>query len=1127
MTGLQPARSPDPLPVPSFDGRTRLLDPFAGASGMGALIRSSDWSQTPIGAIETWSPALRMMVSILLANRFPLLLWWGPQYVQIYNDAYRPIPGAKHPCALGQPASECWKEIWHVIGPLIDTPFRGGPATWMEDILLEINRHGFMEESHFTIAYSPVPDETVAGGIGGVLATVHEISEKVIGERRVAALGDLGARVAEARTAEEACAIAAETLSRYAHDVPFALLYLTDNASRQARLVSVTGLAEDERVRVPVLSLEPRGETTDGQPTWPIADALQTETIQIVDNITGWLSHRRIGPWSDPPNMAAIIPIKSNIINKPAGVLVAGISSRLKFDGLYRSFFELVAGQIATAVANARAYEEERKRAEALAALDRAKTAFFSNVSHEFRTPLTLMLGPLDDLLRMGVSDLAQAVRGQLEVAQRNGRRLLRLVNTLLDFSRIEAGRARARYQPTDLAAFTAELASAFRSACERAGLRLVVDCPPSDPAQTYVDRGMWEKIVLNLISNAFKFTFTGEINVSMRFVDDKAELKVADTGIGIPAQELAHVFDRFHRVPNTRGRSFEGSGIGLALVKELVALHGGDVAVQSGENVGTCFTVHIPLGTSHLDPAQLTDDFNTAVGNGTAPFVDEALSWLAEAQGTAAPNGDIPDLAPLRVQGPRLRIVWADDNSDMRQYVRRLLAPRCDVEAFADGQAALERAVRDPPDLVLCDVMMPRLDGFGLLAALRANPATADCAVVLISARAGEESRIDGMQAGADDYIVKPFTASELIARVEAHARMARARRDARKTEKLLIAELNHRVKNTLASVQAIAQQTLRGTKSVDEFRQSFSGRIQAMARINSMLSSTSWSGADLRDIIRDQVRLGPVDETRLTAWGPPVHLGPQMAHQLAMVLHELGTNSSKYGALSTPGGWITVNWRVEAGRLQLRWVEHNGPAIKMPVKRGFGTTFIEQSTRSAGGEAQMSIDTEGVTWDLLLTLPTGSEAATSSTAMSAQLVETATRAGEPVAQVQRPSALGGKRFLVVEDESLVAMDIVEALEELGATVLGPAGSADEAFAVLSNNESIDAVLLDANLHGRPSDRIADALTGAKVPFAFVTGYGREGLPDVFAAAPVLSKPFSRSELTKLATSLVAAGAV
>jgi hypothetical protein len=197
---------------------------LTGGGEMGERIRALDWSKTAIGPAETWSPALRMMVRFLLANRFPWLLWWGPQYVSVYNDAYRPILGTKHPWALGQPLSECWKEIWHVLQPLVDTPFKGGPATWNDDILLEINRHGFVEETHFTIAYSPVPDETAPSGIGGVLATVHEITEKVVGERRVSALRDLGAAAIETKTAEEACVTAADTLAKHAKDIPFALL---------------------------------------------------------------------------------------------------------------------------------------------------------------------------------------------------------------------------------------------------------------------------------------------------------------------------------------------------------------------------------------------------------------------------------------------------------------------------------------------------------------------------------------------------------------------------------------------------------------------------------------------------------------------------------------------------------------------------------------------------------------------------------------------------------------------------------------------------------------------------------------------------------------------------------------
>jgi hypothetical protein len=183
--------------------RSTPTPPFAflpGGGEMGARIRAFDWASSPLGPVERWSPALRTTLRIVLANRFPHLLWWGPQYIQLYNEPYAPIPGAKHPDrALGQPASECWAEIWHVIGPLIERPFHGGPPAWDEDILLEVQRHGFTEESHFTIAYSPVPDETAPGGIGGVLGTVHEITEKVIGERRTRVLRDLAARIGDAK----------------------------------------------------------------------------------------------------------------------------------------------------------------------------------------------------------------------------------------------------------------------------------------------------------------------------------------------------------------------------------------------------------------------------------------------------------------------------------------------------------------------------------------------------------------------------------------------------------------------------------------------------------------------------------------------------------------------------------------------------------------------------------------------------------------------------------------------------------------------------------------------------------------------------------------------------------------
>ncbi len=489
----------------------------------------------------------------MLANRFPHVLWWGPHFIQFYNDPYRPVLGEKHPGrALGVPAYECWPEIWHVIGPLIERPLRGGPATWDEDITLEINRHGFFEESHFTIAYSPVPDETAEDGIGGVLATVHEITDKVIAERRVAVLRDLGARASDAKTAEDACALVAETLLAHDKDIPFALLYLID-PNGLARLAGAAGLEMGSPMSprfVDLAAPDPVG--------WPLFEAQHSEGLQVVERLHEHFSDVPAGPWSDQPDTAVIVPIPASRPHAQAGFLIAGVSARLKLDERYRDFLVFVRTQIATAIANARAYEEERRRAEALAEIDRAKTAFFSNVSHEFRTPLTLMLGPVEDLLRGGHTELPTAVRGQLEVVNRNALRLLRLVNSLLDFSRIEAGRVKAAYRATDLSLFTNELASVFRAAIERAGLTLTVDSPPL-PEPVYVDREMWEKIVLNLISNAFKFTFEGGITVSLRSVGDRAELEVADTGTGIPPTEMPKLFERFHRVENARGRTHEG----------------------------------------------------------------------------------------------------------------------------------------------------------------------------------------------------------------------------------------------------------------------------------------------------------------------------------------------------------------------------------------------------------------------------------------------------------------------------------------------------------------------------------------------------------------------------------------
>ena len=418
---------------------------------------------------------------------------------------------------------------------------------------------------------------------------------------------------------------------------------------------------------------------------------------------------------------------------------------------------------------------------EKLKELDRAKTAFFSNVSHEFRTPLTLILGPVEEALA-GQAKSLQA--DSLEVVHRNTLRLFRLVNTLLEFTRLEAGRAQVAFEPVDLSAVTVDLAGSFRSLIERAGMRLVVDCPPL-PEPVYVDRSHWEKIVLNLMSNAFKFTLQGEIAVSVAWRGDRVELAVRDTGGGIPPEELPRIFERFHRVQASHGRSFEGTGIGLALVQELVRLHGGSVRVSSQPGEGSTFVVAVPRGAAHLPKEQIVRDGSAAGAPGTtrvAQYVLEASQWLPGGDPTlTAPElQDMPSepaQEPARAQD-QARILVVDDNPDMRAYLTRLLGSRWVVEAAEDGQAALAAAKLQPPDLIVSDVMMPRLDGLGLLRSLRGDPATRTIPVIMLSARAGEEAQIEGLGYGADDYLTKPFSARELLARVRTHVDMARLRR-------------------------------------------------------------------------------------------------------------------------------------------------------------------------------------------------------------------------------------------------------------------------------------------------------------------------------------------------------------
>src|SRR5579859_7667887 len=750
---------------------------ISGGGAVGRLVQEFDWEKTPLGPVDNWPQSLKIAVRILLTSRFAMWMSWGPELTFLYNDAYAKMTlGKKHPWALGKPSWEVWKEIWDDIGPRIQKVLRTGEATWDEGLLLFLERSGYREETYHTFSYSPLSGDDAK--VCGHLCVVTEETDRVIGERRLATLRSLAAELSQSTTEADVTACIARVLGENQRDMPFTLTYLFKEP-RHVRLACRTGI-------LPGHPAAPEGiDLRAENPTWPLGEVLNHKDFFLVEDLNRRFEKVPCGAWDEPPSRAILLPITGQTQDSPAGVIVAALNPFRPLDVSYGGFLNLVAGQIAASIANARAYQEEKKRAEALAEIDPAKTAFFSNVSHEFRTPLTLMLGPLQDLLSRSQTHLSPTAAQQLELVNRNGARLLRLVNTLLDFSRIEAGRVKAVYQATDLAAFTAELAGVFRSATERAGLRLVVQCQPTQEV-AYVDRDMWEKIVLNLVSNAFKFTFEGEIEVTLTQVGRAAELRVRDTGVGIPPEEIPHLFDRFHRVPSTRSRTHEGTGIGLALVCELVKLHSGSMRVVSTLGKGSTFFVNVPLGQAHLASEQVGGERTMAsTATGANPFVQEALRWLPDSE--VSSYEELPlesELLPVpcppgSVGSDRRRVLVADDNADMRQYLSRLLAERYDVVAVADGKLALEAVQKQPPDLVVSDIMMPNLDGFGVLQALRSDAETKTIPVILLSARAGEEAAVEGIDAGADDYLVKPFSARELMARIGTNLRLAKLRQE------------------------------------------------------------------------------------------------------------------------------------------------------------------------------------------------------------------------------------------------------------------------------------------------------------------------------------------------------------
>lgn len=751
--------------APPADPATSFVE---GGGECGALVRAFDWSKTCLGPMPSWPQSLRTSVSTMLRSPYPIILFWGRDLVMLYNDPFRPILGEKHPATVGASGHEALAEAWSVLGPLMERVLATGEPLFVENGAVFFARMpgGLKEEAYFTWSYNPTIGES--GEIAGLFAIASETTRQVVGDRRLGTLRELSLRTAFDRKVDDVFRSVGQVLAQSGADVPFALLYVVEGET--ARLVSCAGLDRGGPAAPPLLAL-------DEQSPWPLATVARSGTEAQVTDLSA-LGTIPGGPWPEPANRALVLAVPIGADARTMGVLVAGVSPRLPLDDEYRSFLQLLARQISAGASSARAYEEETQRAEKLAQLDRAKTDFFSNVSHELRTPLTLILGPVEDALGQTAPVMK---RRQLELVRRNALRLYKMVNTLLDFARIEAGRAQATFVPIDLAQATAGYASHFQSAAEGAGLELAVDCPPL-PEPVFVDPEMWEKIVLNLVSNAIKYTHRGTIRVGLGWEEGNAVLEVEDSGIGIAESDTARVFERFYRVHGTHGRSHEGTGIGLALTRELVELHGGSVSVRSTPGVGSTFTVRIPRGTGHLAKDRIGPPRTPSVSPATSAYVKEAIRWSSAPDdlGAADTAGlDEPSVVMPAALLPS-RILVVDDNADLRSYVAGLLGRIFpNVVTATNGSEALAQAREELPSLIVSDVMMPIMDGFELVRELRADPKTRSVPIILLSARAGDESTVEGLDSGADDYLVKPFSSSELVARVRSQLEMSRIRAD------------------------------------------------------------------------------------------------------------------------------------------------------------------------------------------------------------------------------------------------------------------------------------------------------------------------------------------------------------
>ncbi|KAG9294383.1 hypothetical protein G9A89_001888 [Geosiphon pyriformis] len=777
----------------------------------------------------------------------------------------------------GKPAKEVWAETWDALEPIFDGVISTRQGLFVENLSIFILRAGYNEECYFSSAFNPLfaEDRTVIG----VFTAAYETTQKVVSARRLKVLGELGKRTPAAKSVESACHLVTNVLRNHNADLTFGLIYLIEKNQNDkvciARLAATTfdenllikpgGDGIDELVFVTGQSSRTLPDFLPDTPNFldvmqdsnksktddngnPESSTVVKEDNKLIPNLSSSSSSSNFTAWPlqevirnnkdvvftlADESRAILFPVSTPFAGKSllTAVLICGINKHRALDKEYLDFCQLMVGHVSSSLKNGRSREEERKQAEFLADLDFQKIKFFQNISHELTTPLTLMLGPLGDAITACKPD--SLILYNLEMIQRNARRLLKLSNNLLQFSQIEAGNMTANYRQTNIAEITKELASNFESIAKSFGLTFTIDIPTAEHLESrldrkvYLDLDFYEKIIFNLCFNAFKYTWHG--GVTIRLYPDKKEsnevviVEVSDTGVGIAKEHLENLFRRFYRVESQESRSNEGSGIGLALVKELIKKHGGDIKVISQVGIGTTFQIWIPTGDDHLPKNNFGKNDgkiqkpliqDKQLSNSLDLYLEETKQWitrkhvpdifyseiedhdddakatvehLSNLSITSSKTGALKENLVLPKRGVsndlrRLyRVLIVEDNSDMRNYLTQILKTEFEVSCACDGRHALMLIANKKfqPDLVLSDIMMPHMNGLELLKALRSEPYTQRIPLILLSARAGEEASVEGLETGADDYLIKPFRPRELIARVRANVELSNLRHE------------------------------------------------------------------------------------------------------------------------------------------------------------------------------------------------------------------------------------------------------------------------------------------------------------------------------------------------------------